>query len=182
MADNWPHGNSKKIGWFVNTDQRWHDEYLEYNYLGLVLNVVDEHAHAAILMAGSKQRMQASLGQFLQDTEIADIISHLLEENYCIFISSDHGTVWCKGNGYRAEKYLTEDRARRSLLYPNALLAQDFAQGKNVQLYANTRLLQDRVLVLPQGRDMFASLGETAISHGGIHIEEVLIPFVEVIK
>jgi len=67
-------------------------------------------------------------------------------------------------------------------LFSNGLLAQDFAQGKNVQIYANPSLLQDRVLVVPQGRDMFANVGETAISHGGIHIEEVLIPFVEVIK
>ncbi len=182
IAGNWPQGNSKKTGWFVNIDQRWHAEYLEYECLGLVLNVVDEHAHSAILMTGSKQRMQAALGQFLQDTEIAAIFSHLLEENYRIFISSDHGTVWCKGNGYRSEKSLAEDRARRSLMFSNALLAQDFGQGKNVQLYANPSMLQDRMLVLPQGRDMFANVGEMAISHGGIHIEEVLIPFVEVIR
>ena len=182
IAGNWPQGNSKKIGWFVNTDQRWHTEYLEYDYLGLVLNVVDEHAHSAILMTGSKQRMQASLGQFLQETEITTIFSYLLDENYHIFISSDHGTVWCQGNGYRSEKHLAEDRARRSLLFSNDLLAKDFAQGKDVQVYVNPSLLQDRVLVLPQGRDMFANAGEMAISHGGIHIEEVLIPFVEVIR
>ena len=42
-------------------------------------------------------------------------------------------------------------------------------------------ILGDKVLVVPKGREMFALQGDTAVTHGGIHIEEVIVPFVEVL-
>lgn len=182
VTNGWKYGRAKEKGWFLNTDSRWDADYLQYEYLGLVFTLIDKHAHSAILIEGSKRGMQLSLTEFLPMTDIALLISHLLEENYRIYITSDHGTVWCSGNGYRADKYLVEERARRVLIYPNEQLARDFARDKDVDLYTNLNLLSERVLVLPRGRDMFSPTGEMAISHGGIHIEEIIIPFVEVAR
>ncbi len=73
-----------------------------------------------------------------------------------------------------------EENARWALLFPNKLLAENFAAGKNLIVYENSSLFGDTVAVFPPGREMFGPKGETVISHGGIHIEEVIIPFIEV--
>ena len=95
---------------------------------------------------------------------------------------SDHGSVWCYGNGIKADKYLVEERAQRVLVYPNKELAAEFADKKDLILFENQRLLGGKALVLPRGREMFSSRDKLSVSHGGIHIEEVVIPFVEVLS
>ena len=68
----------------------------------------------------------------------------------------------------------------RALIYPNLKLAEEFASKHDLELLQNQRILGERVLVLPKGRDMYNMQGKIAISHGAAHIEEVIIPFVEV--
>jgi len=85
------------------------------------------------------------------------------------------------GNGVKVEKYLVEDRALRALIYPNAKLAEEFATKNELNLFHSPRILGEKVLVLPRGREMFSTKEKLGISHGGIHIEEVIIPFVEVL-
>ena len=72
------------------------------------------------------------------------------------------------------DKYLVDSRARRALLYPNRLLAEDFARDKDVFICRGKSILGDNVLVVPRGRQMFAPKEENAVTHGGIHIEEVI--------
>ena len=50
-----------------------------------------------------------------------------------------------------------------------------------MKIFENNNLLGDRVLIFPKGREMFATKNDTAITHGGIHLEEVIVPFIEVL-
>jgi len=177
---NWPQAVSRRTGMFINIDGRWHKEYLDFGCLGLVYNLVDDLAHSMINVRESKELMQKNLTLQLDKTELGEMLRRLLEEGYRVYLASDHGSVWCRGNGYQAVKWLVEEKAKRALLFPNRLLAADFAAGKDLLAYENTNLLGDKVAVFPAGREMFGKKGETAISHGGIHLEEVIVPFVEV--
>lgn len=126
--------------------------------------------------------MHQQLRELYGQTQIALTISNLLSEGYRVFITSDHGCIWCYGNGIRADKYLVEERALRVLVYPNRKLAEEFATNNNLILLEDKGILGDKILVLPRGREMFTSKDKISISHGGIHIEEVVIPFVEVLS
>jgi len=42
--------------------------------------------------------------------------------------------------------------------------------------------VEDKILVLPEGRTMFDYLNNVEISHGGITVDEIVVPFIEVIK
>ena len=149
--------------------------------MGIIINLFDDRAHATGNVGGSKLLMQKDVMNILQETTIEDLFHEFIKDRYRIFITSDHGTIWCLGNGYKSDKYLVEDRARRALLYPNKILAMDFATQKEVKIFENNNLLGERVLIFPKGREMFATKNETAITHGGIHLEEVIIPFIEVL-
>ena len=147
----------------------------------LGINLVDDIAHSTVLIVESKRTMQNSLADVLQDTEIDKIIKEFLLNGYRVYIVSDHGSVWCRGNGYQAEKYLVDDHAKRALFYPNKILAEEFCKGKALLQYENQNISGNNVLVFPKSRDMFARTKDLMITHGGIHIEEVIVPFIEVV-
>ena len=176
-----PDGTSKAKRLFTNTDGKGNREYLNYDMLGIVFDIIDNAGHKSILFSNSKKNMHHQLQQLYGQTEIAAIISSLLREGYRVFLTADHGSIWCHGNGVKVERYLVEDRALRALIYPNTKLAEEFATKNDLILFHSHRILGEKVLVLPQGREMFSAKGKPGISHGGIHIEEVVIPFVEVL-
>ncbi|NSW83907.1 MAG: PglZ domain-containing protein [Syntrophothermus sp.] len=180
VREKWPEGERRSAGVFMNIDGRWRQEYLDFDFLALSCNLVDDLAHAAVSVQESKELMQKNLMMHLEGSGFAEMVQRLLEEGYRVYLASDHGSVWCRGNGHHANRWLVEERARRALLFPNKLLAKDFAAEKNLLVYENSSLFGDAVAVFPPGREMFGTKGETAISHGGIHIEEMIVPFVEV--
>lgn len=177
-----PEGKSKTRRLFINTDGKWDREYLHYDVLGIVFDIIDNVGHKSILFSRSKKNMHNQLEQLYGQTQIAFTITTLLAEGYRVFLTADHGSVWCVGNGIKAEKYMVEERAQRALLYPNLQLAEEFASRHGLAIFKSQRILGDKVLVLPPGREMFSPKDKLGISHGAIHIEEVIIPFVEVLS
>jgi len=175
-------GKSKTKRLFINTDARWERDYLNYDVLGIVFNIVDNVGHKSILFSRSKKNMHNQLEELYGQTQIALTISNLLKEGYRVFLTADHGSIWCSGNGVKADKYLVEERALRALIYPNLKLAEEFAHEHDFAIIQNQRILGEKVLVLPPGREMFNPADKLGISHGAIHIEEVIIPFVEVLS
>jgi hypothetical protein len=155
--------------------------YGDCDYVGIIFNLVDEVAHGSVRVK-DKGVMQQTLLNLLSESELDRLIKRFLELEYEVYLTADHGSIWCAGNGITAEKYLVDDKARRALVYPNRLLGEEFARGKELLLYENMSVTGDKVLLFPRGREMFASAGTTAVTHGGIHIEEVIIPFVEVLS
>lgn len=182
VRGNWHEGADKSQKVIINAPVKWIPEYLEYDYLGIIINLVDNIAHSTILVSEGKRRMQSSLISVLQETEIAKIIGEFLINGYSVYIGSDHGSVWCRGNGYQAEKYLVEDHAKRALVYPNRILAEEFCRGKDVLIYEDHTVTGESIIVFPPHRMMFAKVNDLMITHGGLHIEEVIVPFVEVLK
>jgi len=181
IEEKWKCEDSKQIGFQYNAGLKWDPKYLNFDYIGIIINLFDERAHATGNVDGSKLLMQKDIINILLETTIEDIFREFIKAGYRIFITSDHGTVWCFGNGNKSDKYLVEDRARRALLYPNKILAMDFSSQKEVKLFENNNLLGERVLIFPKGREMFATENDTAVTHGGIHLEEVIVPFIEVL-
>lgn len=182
VAGNWFEGahRSKKV--FLNAPVNWLPEYFEYEYLGIIINLVDNIAHSTVMLSEGKRRMQASLMSALKETQIAAIIKEFSDNGYQVYLASDHGSIWCRGNGFQADKYLVEDRAKRALVYPNRILAEEFSRGKDVLIYEDNTVTGNSVIVFPVDRMMFAKPNDLMITHGGIHIEEVIVPFVEVLK
>jgi len=176
-----PLGESKSRRLFINTNGKWNRDYLNYDILGIVFDIIDNAGHKSIMFSKSKKNMHEQLQKLYKQTQIALTISTLLSERYQVFLTADHGSVWCYGNGIRADKYLVEERALRVLVYPNRILAEEFAEKNDLILLTSPHILGEKTLILPRGREMFNSKDKLGISHGGIHIEEVVIPFVEVL-
>ena len=182
-VSRWDNYSEKDVKLFLNADLKWHEYYHDYKCLGIVVNIVDDTAHDADNSNCSKGLMQSILNIKLKETEITKMFHNFIESGYKIFITSDHGTIWCKGNDQKIEKYLVDKRSKRALVYPEDILAREYYRKMKTKLYLyrDYGILREKSIIFPKGRDMFDKKESTAISHGGIHIEEVIVPFIEVL-
>lgn len=81
-----------------------------------------------------------------------------------------------QGNGLRIDKYLIEESSKRATLIEKT----DLAEFYDVNHYPIPFLKDGKVALLAKGRTMFAHKNFSGISHGGITLEELIVPFVEV--
>lgn len=186
VEENWENKEGKYIKCFINAGSNWNQNYLDFEYLGIINNLIDNIAHHLphITDIKNKSPMQELLKTELYRSELAKTFRTFLDEGYKIFIASDHGTIWCEGNGYVVEKYLADPESKRALKYTEDVLAREYCKDKFTELYLfhNHETLGTDSIVIPKGRKMFAKKHVTGINHGGVHLEEVIIPFVEVSK
>ena len=183
-VSRWDDYSEKDILCNMNVDLKWHDYYRDFNCLGIIANIVDDTAHDIDNINCSKRLMQEILSIKLRETELEKIFRNCLDTGYRIFITSDHGSVWCKGNDQSIDKYLVDSRSKRVLVYPEDILAREYYRERQTELffYKDYGVLGEKAVIFPKGRSMFAKKQHTAISHGGIHIEEVIVPFIEVLQ
>jgi hypothetical protein len=146
-----------------------------------VSTVIDEMIHGTT--QGSSDLL-ASLRVWLHEGSLwmEGLIDRLLHHGYKVVVASDHGHVAAVGRGQPQEGVTVESRSKRARLYNNA----DFAQNVQRQ-YPHTVLWHDDGLLpvgwwalLPMGRTAFAPVGQQVVSHGGLTIEEMVVPLVTI--
>ena len=102
-------------------------------------------------------------------------------ESFSVYLTSDHGNVWARGIGRPSEGILVDRRGERARVYADpAFLDMAKQQLPTAVEWTNIGLpAQMRVLLAPQ-LDAFLRVGDHAVCHGGIALEEVIVPFVEI--
>ena len=147
----------------------------------LVSTTIDNMLHGATLGAAD---VQASLRLWLADgaSRLEALIEQLLDEGMMVVLASDHGHVEAVGMGQPQEGVLVESRSLRARLYSNA----DFARAVQAQ-YPETILWSENALLppgwqalLPAGRQAFAPQGQRVVSHGGLTIDEMVVPLIHI--
>ena len=152
--------------------------------LGILVNLFDDALHAikGMPLEADKRVLYSTLNGHLSNSYIRDLLKRLLEGGYRVFLSSDHGNTCGKGTGVLPPKAFIETYARRVAIFDQLSLAQEFAQ-KNQGIYFRTKSLPAAVHpVYTSGIDLFASKDAIEISHGGLSMEELVVPFIEVHK
>ncbi|MBN1887183.1 MAG: BREX-3 system phosphatase PglZ [Thermoflexales bacterium] len=147
--------------------------------VGLVLNTVDNIMHGMQLgTAGMHQQVQLWMAHYRYLTKL---ISRLVEESFTVYLTSDHGNVWAKGIGRPSEGVLVERRGERARIYTDpAFLAIAKRQSPTAIEWTNVGLPpQLQVLLAPQ-LDAFLNVDHHAVCHGGLALEEVVVPFVQI--
>ena len=143
---------------------------------GLVVDKVDRIMHG--MQLGSPG-MHNQLAQWCRGGFLSTLIGKLLDRGFDVWLTADHGNIECEGAGRPSEGVIAEVRGERVRIYPTPELrdqtaaAFSFARKWNpVGLPTNTFPL------VAQGKSAFVTPGETLVGHGGIAIEEVIVPLV----
>ena len=166
-------GISEEEIYFANEEIPKEDNFLGYKAVGLIYRFIDKSIHNALDPEGHYK----NLIHHLEKSELKEAIANLLNDNFKIYFTSDHGNVYCKGNDVRLSKALVEDKDTRAALYQYKNLAKDESVPNKVILQL-PNIMGDNYIVTMKDRSKFGK--KNALTHGGANIEEVIIPFIEV--
>lgn len=149
--------------------------------LGLVVNTVDDIAHGMQLgTAGMHQQVQLWL---TGPRYLTHLVTKLLAENYKVFLTADHGNIWAQGIGRPSEGILVETRGQRARLYTDpAFLDLAHRQAPEAIEWPNVGLPQQLRVLLAPNLKAFLDVNDQAVCHGGIGLEEVVVPFVRITR
>ena len=152
------------------------DSLHNYEWIGLVFKFIDDLTHNSLM---TKRKLVRDIQECLEKSNMADLLRKLFEQGFYVYLVSDHGSVFAKGNGVRISKDLVDQKARRYSIFVHRALAEE-SMSKNTVLIQLKHVIDDRWLLLLTGNEMFGSQNETCLTHGGISIEEVVVPYVVV--
>lgn len=154
------------------------DVPIDVKITGIIINTIDDIMHGQ--MQG-QEGMYRDIASWAGQGELQGLIQRLLAQGFQVYITSDHGNIEAVGQGRPPnEGVLTEITGLRARIY------QDFAQTD--KLKANFQVMEYPGIYLPKeyryilcdGYSAFATEGENVICHGGMNIEEVIVPFIKV--
>ena len=142
-----------------------------------MVDEVDDRLHKE----RSKQDVALWIANWLKTGFVDRLFALLLDRGFHIYLTADHGNVEAVGVGRPSEGDVPEARGERVRVYRSeSLLAKSAA--------ANTNSVQLDIAGLPAGymplfaggRTAFVPDGEQVVVHGGISVEELIVPFVKV--
>lgn len=144
--------------------------------LGAVVDKVDRIMHGMELGTAG---MHNQVSQWGSAGFLVAAISMLVTSGFDVFITSDHGNVEACGLGRPREGVLADVRGERARIFPNETLrAATASKFERTISWAPVGLPDEYFPLLAPGRFAFIPSGQTTVAHGGITIEEMVVPFV----
>ncbi len=145
--------------------------------VGLVVDKIDKIMHGMQLGAAG---MHNQIKQWCQDGFLSGLIRHLLDHGYNVWLTADHGNTECDGKGRPSEGVIAETRGERVRIYPTPELRSQVASIFGFAYeWPPVGLPSDYFPLVAGGRDAFVNPGAAIVGHGGIAIEEVIVPLVK---
>ena len=145
--------------------------------VGLVVDKVDKIMHGMQLGSAG---MHNQIKQWCQSGFLGALVGQLLDYGYEVWLTADHGNIECDGKGRPAEGVIAETRGERVRVYPTPeLRSQVAASFAFAHEWQPIGLPADYFPLVAGGRDAFVNPGDSIVGHGGIAIEEVIVPLVK---
>lgn len=145
--------------------------------VGLVVDKVDKIMHGMQLGSAG---MHNQIKQWCQSGFLAALIGQLLEYGYEVWLTADHGNIQCEGKGRPSEGVIAETRGERVRVYPTPeLRAQVAGAFPFAHEWQPVGLPADYFPLVAGGHDAFVNPGDAIVGHGGVAIEEVIVPLVK---
>ena len=145
--------------------------------VGLVVDKVDKIMHG--MQLGSTG-MHNQIKQWCQGGFLGALVGHLLDYGYEVWLTADHGNIECDGKGRPSEGVIAETRGERVRVYPTPELRSQVAESfVFAHEWQPVGLPSNYFPLVAGGRDAFVNPGDSIVGHGGVAIEEVIVPLVK---
>ena len=145
--------------------------------LGLVIDEVDDRLHKE----RSKKDVALWIGNWLATGFVDRLFSMLLDKGYHIYLTADHGNVESTGVGRPNQGVIAETRGERVRVYRSESLLADSAAAYPSTVRLDIAGLPANFMPLfAGGRTAFVPEGDQVVVHGGVSVEELIVPFVKV--
>ena len=145
--------------------------------VGLVVDKVDKIMHGMQLGSAG---MHNQIKQWCHAGFLSAMVGQLLECGYEVWLTADHGNIQCEGKGRPSEGVIAEIRGERVRVYPTPeLRAQVAGAFPFAHEWQPVGLPADYFPLVAGGRDAFVNPGDAIVGHGGVALEEVIVPLVK---
>lgn len=145
--------------------------------VGLVIDEVDERLHKE----RTKKDVAMWIANWLATGFVDRLFSLLLDKGYHIYLTADHGNVEATGVGRPNQGVIAETRGERVRVYRSEPLLADSAAAYPSTVRLDIAGLPANFMPLfAGGRTAFVQDGEQMVVHGGVSVEELIVPFVKV--
>jgi hypothetical protein len=148
--------------------------------LGLAFAFIDNRLHEPYDLNVGKRLFHRNIQNFLHESCLADIFHLLIEKGYRVYITSDHGNIVGIGNGITDSKGLAERQGKRCLIYDRKILAEERQKTTDCSLLSSRFVPTNNFILFANGTSFFGQIGLREITHGGISVEESVVPLIEV--
>ncbi len=145
--------------------------------VGVVVNAVDDLMHTSELFGDAQ--LLANLDVWAANGFLDDLLQRATAAGFETWITSDHGNLECAPAGTPSEGIVIEAQGKRLLRYPNRIL-RDASKVDGI--------VWDDIPGLPPSaewlrfapRRLAYTNNAISISHGGLSLDEVIVPLVRV--
>lgn len=145
---------------------------------GLVVDKVDKIMHGMEMgIAG----MHNQVRQWAKQPFMNTLLDLLLDRGFRVYLTSDHGNVEAVGCGRPAEGAVADLRGERVRVYPGVALRSKVKERFPFALeWGPVGLPEDYHALLAPARQAFVQEKQCTVSHGGVSVEELIVPLVQI--
>lgn len=112
------------------------------------------------------------------NTPLRDVIREALSNGYRVFLTADHGQLACTGKGRLGAGSFPEERSKRVAIFDSEQLFRQHAD-EGISVFQPMGLPHGRHVLFAPDLTSFDLDKAVGVSHGGMSIDEVCVPFVE---
>jgi hypothetical protein len=146
--------------------------------LGIVVGMIDRMMHGNVTGTGG---VHAEIRHWLGRGHFRSLVEALLEEKFQVYLTSDHGNIEGVGIGKPDVGAVADERGERVHVFRDDLTRSRVkAEYEGAVEWPETGLPSAYRALLARGRGAFISRGARTVAHGGIALEEVIVPFVRI--
>lgn len=148
--------------------------------LAVVVNTLDTALHDAGV---ESSWLHAMLVRWQADGHPARLLSVLVDNDFDVHLTSDHGNIEARGMGKPNAGDVPETRGSRVFAFPDPHTRHDHAARLPGAIeWGGAGLPPGYFALIAPRRRAFMPDGARAVTHGGISLEEVIVPFVSVTR
>jgi hypothetical protein len=148
--------------------------------LGVIWNQIDDLVHTAIMKTAG---LHLLVNKWIAEGHLQKLLVRLHQEGFVVYLTADHGNVAATGVGNPREGVLVEQKGKRVRVYDrNEFLEEVAIKFPESIRWPNYGLPPARHVLLSGNLKAFTDAGDEVVSHGGIALEEVMVPFVAITR
>lgn len=148
--------------------------------LAVVVGTIDQMLHGVVT---GTDGLHANVRHWAQRGALAKLIDMLVDGGFQVSLTADHGNVEGHGIGKPNVGATAEQRGERVHVFRDEITRRSVAQQYPEALsWQNIGLPQEYLPLIAPDRGAFIPEGKRTVAHGGACIEEVIVPFVQIVR
>ena len=163
-----------EIGYF-KTEEPTVSEQMKV--VGIVINVCDDLMHDELQgLMGLRQGLE----NWIRNRHLVNLLGGLLQKGFAVYMTADHGNTSAIAEGrFKKPGVLAEPASRRAVIYQSYADAIELGNF-NVVKYDGTYLPTGYTPYLFSDGVCYGEKGKEYITHGGMTLEETIVPFIRI--